>query len=540
MTDFIDKPVQAYKEKFKKEVKKRALDHFNELVKKAKVDEKKNEETINELNGILDEKRKKKRWHSFFIVIGIIFTIATVALGLMSYFKQEIMVYTIIGGCVALGLAIFSYVKVGQLGKKIRLLDFKKETLVEEANKQLEELDELLNEKWPHRIFNEVLQNVKLNDYFSRKEHMNFFYIYNLQSELKENETALRVLSGNIGENPFVFLLKREQVFEDVSYNGHLDIRWTTIEYDSNGNREIVEHKQRLTATTYHPAPFFYDETLLYFGCEAGDELNFSREISGINKMSEKKIKEKVSKEMKRLRKKAEKSMGKKNAFVPMANDEFEALFCAEDRDNDVQFRMLFTPLAQQNMVEQLKCKELYGDDFSFQKMRRLNLIRNYHLQGEDFTWGTNNYYSYDLKEFRQGFVDFVLYFFKKTYGALLPLLNIPAYQQTASGEDWKKNEELVKDIKESERSIFEAESMANVFGDWYYPKKSKTLSIVKAKELGDNNFQIESYGFDTIEHVEYVEKRGDDGYTHQVPVQWTEYIKVTSTNEMNEDEVTL
>lgn len=37
-----------------------------------------------------------------------------------------------------------------------------------------------------------------------------------------------------------------------------------------------------------------------------------------------------------------------------LANDEFEVLFRALNRNNEVQFRLLFTPLAQQNMIDLL------------------------------------------------------------------------------------------------------------------------------------------------------------------------------------------
>ena len=52
--------------------------------------------------------------------------------------------------------------------------------------------------------------------------------------------------------------------------------------------------------------------------------------------------------------------------FTEMGNAKFDALFGAVDRNNEVEFRVLFTPLAQKNMLDLLTDKNHYGDDFYF------------------------------------------------------------------------------------------------------------------------------------------------------------------------------
>ena len=57
-----------------------------------------------------------------------------------------------------------------------------------------------------------------------------------------------------------------------------------------------------------------------------------------------------------------------------MANRAFEVLFHAVDRDHPIQFRLLFTPLAQEQTVKLLRDREIgYGDDFAFRKSRMMN-----------------------------------------------------------------------------------------------------------------------------------------------------------------------
>lgn len=67
--------------------------------------------------------------------------------------------------------------------------------------------------------------------------------------------------------------------------------------------------------------------------------------------------------------------------FTVMANREFDALFAATDRDHEVQFRLLFTPLAQQEMLKLLRDKtDGYGDDFGFTKRGMVNFVMPDHM----------------------------------------------------------------------------------------------------------------------------------------------------------------
>ena len=73
-----------------------------------------------------------------------------------------------------------------------------------------------------------------------------------------------------------------------------------------------------------------------------------------------------------------------KKAFNRLPNEEFEALFMALDRDNEVEFRLLFTPLAQKNMISILRAKNVgFGDDFIFKKRKELNYIKSMHMGKE-------------------------------------------------------------------------------------------------------------------------------------------------------------
>jgi hypothetical protein len=68
--------------------------------------------------------------------------------------------------------------------------------------------------------------------------------------------------------------------------------------------------------------------------------------------------------------KKAAKFYRKDKNMEPMENPEFDKLFPCE-RDDEVQFRTLFSPLAQEEMVKLIKVKSNYN----FYKTKSLNVV---------------------------------------------------------------------------------------------------------------------------------------------------------------------
>ena len=104
--------------------------------------------------------------------------------------------------------------------------------------------------------------------------------------------------------------------------------------------------------------------------------------------MNEKQIEKMIAKETKGFEKKARKALTDNNPntnYVQFGNNEFESLFGGENRDNEVEFRLLFTPLAQNNLIKLIKSKDGFGDDWYFQKAKKLNYIQSAHSQSFDY-----------------------------------------------------------------------------------------------------------------------------------------------------------
>jgi hypothetical protein len=217
-----------------------------------------------------------------------------------------------------------------------------------------------------------------------------------------------------------------------------------------------------------------------------------------------------------------------------MSNEEFELLFHAKDRNDEVEFRLLFTPLAQQQMVDFLNDKTVgFGDDFHFIKDNKINLIVAEHLNEINFSHAPEQFHGYDFKEVKQVFLEYNKAFFKAAYFALAPLLIVPLYQQT-------RTHAAIYGKEESSRSAFwEHESLANYYGDSCFEHpQCITQNILKTRcvrrdAAGGATVEVTAYGFRGIERVEYVPVYGNDGKWHNVPVEWVEYLPVEKTSAM-------
>ncbi|GHU47084.1 hypothetical protein FACS1894218_0760 [Bacilli bacterium] len=113
----------------------------------------------------------------------------------------------------------------------------------------------------------------------------------------------------------------------------------------------------------------YWNETKLYFKSNVATELTFSNMSAFKNE------------------KKAAKFFKKDKDMQAMENPEFDKLFPCK-RDDEVQFRTLFSPLAQEEMVKLLKVK----DDYNFYKDKSLNVISSGTFNGINMNYNFDRY----------------------------------------------------------------------------------------------------------------------------------------------------
>ena len=121
------------------------------------------------------------------------------------------------------------------------------------------------------------------------------------------------------------------------------------------------------------------------------------------------------------------------DTFQEMANTQFDVLFGALDRDNEVQFRIMYPPLAQNNTVDLVTNKVGYGDDFYFHKVKKFNYIISEHAQNWKMETSPDVYYSYDVDVARTNFLNFNTNYFKSVFFDFAPLFAVTDYIDTPS-----------------------------------------------------------------------------------------------------------
>ena len=534
MDKFTYEPLKEYDLTLKNEFHKNCEDFFESLVNKSNIDVSANKKVCEEYYNVENSKNSISKTINKLRVLKIFSIIlAMLSIGLF-FVAVSGESFDIVKFVISLLLLIVSlFLLFGVVNKRIKNNKKLKEELLKKminlknvANSILQPLFVLFDYLIPKRLIEKTLPSFKLDDYFLYERYDSLVNNYNMSENLSGSQSTTSVVSGTFNDYPFAMFTKLNQTMQNKTYTGMLTIHWTTVERDSNGKTYTKHHSQVLTAHSIHPVPSYYYSSNLVYANDSAPDLSFSRVPSDIAGLSDKQLEKKVEKTGKKLDKKTQKDIN----FTSMANTEFEALFGAINRDNEMQFRLMFTPLAQKNEVEFIKDKKYFGDDFSFYKNKKINVISSKHSQGFDFSGSPLNYMTFDFDKVKELFFSYNENYFKNLYFDFIPLLNIPIYQQTKpqinalnrNYSRWNKN-----------FTEFDAECLANVIEDDFAPVDAKTRSILKTKHLSSKNgidtFVVTANSFNTENRIDYIPVLGGDGNTHLVPVPWEEFLPIYS-----------
>ncbi len=424
---------------------------------------------------------------------------------------------------LSLGLFLIRYLKNRKQLIRDRINEKKAYDAVIEAIKPLNNL--LLKHGIKEEILQKTMPEVKLNKYLMAEWHREFINEYGGKILLGKDENTYcnSILSGTLFNSPFIFVGKRGWKYVDKEYEGSIVVTWTEIYTAGNETKSRVR-SEVLTATVTKPAPEFSDDNFLLFGTNVCTNLNFFRRPTSVNAMNEREIEKFVKKNSDELVKLTEKSIASNNSFRAMNNTKFEVLFNALNRNDEKEFRMMFTPIAQKNMVNLLLDKNNgYGDNFKFTKQGNVNLIENTQLlmDAEIFKKSIEcESYSYD--QIAELFIQNLTKFFREFYFSIAPLLSVPDY---VLSEDQTLNAE-----NDSRLSYYELERIAyDAISKKVNTSWTETDFVVNINEIGnvtdrDEEFSVEAQGFSTTMQTDYVTKLGPDGALHTIPVPWTKY----------------
>lgn len=543
MSDIIHEPLKeyvAYKELFKKNTS----DRFEKYLEESGVDEEENRKTVAEYDRLHAESgdfNKKaniaKIWRTVCIILTVISLIfAVVCILNMAGVTESggATLMDIIGLVVSLLLAtsmlLVIFLKLNKvIASMLNEANKRRELANQEfakAEEQMAPLNRLFTWNIANELVNEVMPVVKLDNYYDIKKSSYMSQYFGLKDYPEANTSILEILSGDINRNPFIVQRTIEHEMGSKIYTGELLVTWTEYYYDSEGNCHESRKSEVLRASVTKPFPEYNTYTYTYYCHESCPDLSFSRVPQVSAGASDNKLERQIKRGEQKLNKQAQKALKKGENFTVSNNTEFEVLFGANNRDNEVQFRMMFTPVAQRNMTALIKNKAPYGDDFYFTKSGELNEIASYHGQNWDFNTVPSQFMSHDVKESRKVFNHFNNAFFEDMYFELAPLLSIPIYQDEPS----RSYEEIEADLN---FAIKQASAIANAIGsNILEPEGSATNSILDVERIGKYGgcdvIKVVANAYAAYERVDYVSRYCKDGNYYNVAVPWYEYLPIS------------
>lgn len=535
MVEDIYDPLAEYVNTFAPRFRQVAKDTFAQLSKEAGVDINANRQTCKQLykaQGDLKSVKSKLCWTIFLCVVmwgGAIGGGIAIYNMYDSFESWEIVL-------IAIGIATALLLLFWKIQPLIKRLKSERNGLIEKTTKlekkawqQMAPLNRLYDWDILTRMMTQTVPKLEFDPYFTTQRLADLQEVYGWDGTFNQERSVIYSHSGLINGNPFVLCRTRKMEMGTKTYYGHKTIYWTTRERGSDGKMHTVRHSETLTASVTAPYPGYYEKTRLIYGNTAAPDLKFYRKQSGLanceGSLSYRWQRRKLRKKSRDLT---------NNDFAMMTNEEFEVAFDTSNRNSNQQYALLFTPLAQANMLKLLKDNSAsYGDDFDFEKNCMINTILPDHIQSIDLDMNPHQYQNFDYDKAEKDFYDINAQYFRAIYFCFAPLLCVPMYQQIRSQEN------IYGRDMQRHSAFWEHEALANFWGqDHFKHPQCVTDCILKTKKeqtSGDSSsVTVYAYGYRVEQRISYITKWGGDGRTHKVPVYWDEYLPVTGKRRMD------
>lgn len=538
MVQDVYEPLARYRDEFRARHAALTREKFAAFVRTSGVDVAANRRTVSVIVALerrAGAVRTRRNVLAFLATMG--FLAAAAGVGCLFLEAEQTMrakALAVAGGVAALLFAVWMLVIRSRFTDGLRALESRIDTFRRRAWEQMAPLNALFTWDVPVKLVEATVPRLAFDPYFSARRLADLRRLCGWDDAFNEGRSVVGSQSGVINGNPFVFGDCLVENWGEETYTGSLSISWLEEEEDDEGHVHLVRRHETLHASVTKPCPFYAHDKVLIYGNDAAPNLTFTREpsdLSGENPGFWKSLRKRWA--LRRLEA-FSRNLEDDSNYTIMANREFETLFETKNRDNEVEYRLLFTALAQIQMLALLNDRKVgYGDDFTFQKRHRINVLRATHLDEAELDTDPARFRHWSVDAAGRIFQTFNEKFFKDVYFSLAPILAIPLYQQTRPHADiWKGV------VDEEPSSFWEHESIANYHGEEAFrPDDCATRCILKTRVLRRDDdgarVAVTAHGYRTEERVDYVSVWGGDGNLHEVPVHWDEYLPVSRTREM-------
>ena len=545
-------PLDGYAQDFREAFQKQAESSFDELAEASQVDAAANEETVARWRALCAEAAaagSKKGTTLFWIwALLLLFLGAGAYLGYRHIHFEEEQAQALppllgaLGGLLVYLLPLLKWL-VPRYRRLKKLQQEKEEEAAAEQKKaweQMEPLNSLYEWDIPARLISAVIPDFQFDRFCTadRMAELQGHFDYGTDPR-EDTQSVTAVVSGHFRGNPFAVVRTLNQDWGTKTYYGYKTIHWTERVRGSDGKTRTVHRSETLTASVTKPLPIYAEESRLVYGNEAAPNLTFTRQPEGLSEVSQGFFGRMRLRHAAKKLKAFSQNLEDESQYTMMSNEEFETLFNTRDRNDEKEFRLLFTPWAQRELLRLIKDKEVgYGDDFSVVKWHRCNVVQPAHLREVELNADPALYRNFDLKDARQKFIDYCCTYFRAFYFAMAPLLAVPLYQEKRGLYDMSRDEVGAA----PEAAVWEDEALANYYGeDRFKAPESITHSILKTHVVRRRNgvaqVQVVANGFRGVTRVDHQSVRGGDGRLHDVAVEWIEYLPVSATSSYNKSE---
>lgn len=522
-------PVSKFQKEYKKRFHAYVEDFLARAVKKSQIDLRENAQlahAIRHNEHVLQRKLSSRGWLRFFLFILIAIAVAGAVYLYIREFPQEILAYYILYLVFGGGLLFFKVIPdLRHVGEQIEKLKLHIKALTDEALEKLLPFYRQFSWNTLTKLIERVLPEISFDDYLSHSRMQELRKQYHLDfQELMQNRSMLYTHSGTFYGYPFLFFNTKDFYWGEETYTGTKRITWTTRERGPDGKMQTRFHSQTLFASVTKPCPRFFEQKRLLFAHPAAPNLSFSRKPSEFSGETGFWAGVKRRSQLKKL-KRFEANLTDESNYTMVANEAFEVLFNTANRDHEVEFRVLFPPSAQQQMVTLLNDKLVgYGDDITYIKAKTITMLHPEHLNHLPFSTEPTVLPYYDFNEVLKHYRTHYAEFFRSIYFAFAPLYTIPAYHEPAPEEEASRGNPGI--------SAWEMEAIANWQGEAAYAHPAcdtECLLCVDDIEQHDSGATatVTARGFAGVKQIDYVQVFGNDGNLHSVAVPWVDYHEV-------------
>lgn len=417
---------------------------------------------------------------------------------------------------------------------------------LQKAMEQMGPLNALFRSQDALRLFEQTLPGFSFDPRFTNEQHALLKEHYDYTGPEDSDSSVTDTLSGRFNGNPFLFTTRKSTWLEQKTYSGSRTVHWTetetVTEYEEveeikNGKtvkkkvprtvKKEVEKSEKLTAYIERPVPCYEYRTALGYGHHAAPALSFSRKPTHVEKMGPLQRQMTLAVGSRRLEAKKTKALKSGGSFQPMGNETFDVLFGAHDRSDEVQFRTLYTPLAQRNTLALMNATTGFGDDFHFQKTKRFNEIRCQHFKQPILP--KPDFQSHSMAIASEKFRRFHAEYFKSLFFCFAPLLAVPAYLEAAP------------DRPETPHTFpghfptLEHEAVANAFPSTRTAHPKTETDVILKTELVSTTgtadiVKVTACSYETRRRCKTCSEQCENGKWYDVDVYWTEYLPLTHT----------